>query len=172
MYTLQGNTRPTRHTLPTPSPRMVQDHTYLTWSTYSNLLHSRQQSWAGSLFSWKRAPNVIHSTLADRSTGLYPVSLPGQPMKQWGQSQASVDDGYSAYWAHKHQHAIGTFNTCWWGSTHRSLTDAGGGYSLGGAGLPHTTPRPCRPTVSTFQLRAPLGLHFNQVLLTKPKCRV
>jgi hypothetical protein len=32
-----GETRPTRHTLPTLSPRMVQDHTYLTWFTYSNL---------------------------------------------------------------------------------------------------------------------------------------
>jgi hypothetical protein len=36
MYILQGITRPTRHTLPTLSPRMVQDHTYLMWSTYSN----------------------------------------------------------------------------------------------------------------------------------------
>jgi hypothetical protein len=39
MYTLQGKTRLTRYTFPTLSPRMVQDHTYLPWSTYSS--HSR-----------------------------------------------------------------------------------------------------------------------------------
>jgi hypothetical protein len=31
----------------------------------------------------KRAPDTIPSTPADRSAGLYPVSLPSQPMKQW-----------------------------------------------------------------------------------------
>jgi hypothetical protein len=48
-------------------------------------------------------------------------------------------------------YAIGTFSTCSWGPTHRSLTDTGGGYNLGGADLrPHTTPRPSQPAVSTF----------------------
>jgi hypothetical protein len=28
-----------------------------------------------------------------------------------------------------YQHAIGTFNSCLWGPTHRSLTDTGGGYN-------------------------------------------
>jgi hypothetical protein len=82
MYTLQGKTRPTRHTLFTLSRRMVQDHTYLTWSTYSN------PSWVTdsvgqSHCSQKRAPDTIHSTPADRSVSSYPVSLPSQPMKQW-----------------------------------------------------------------------------------------
>jgi hypothetical protein len=36
------------------------------------------------------------------------------------------------------------------GATHRSLTDTGGGYNLGGAGLPHITPRPFEPAISTF----------------------
>jgi hypothetical protein len=39
------------------------------------------------------------------------------------------------------QHVISTFNTCSRGSTHRSLTDIDGGYNLGGACLPHHTPR-------------------------------
>jgi hypothetical protein len=43
MYTLQGKIRPTCHTLSTLSLRMVYDHTYLTWSTYSNLSYSHQQ---------------------------------------------------------------------------------------------------------------------------------
>jgi hypothetical protein len=136
MYTLQGKTRPTRHMFYMLSSRMVQDHTYLTWSTYSDLSHSHQQSWAGPLLSRKRASDTIHSTLADRSTGPYPVSLLSQPMKQWEQSQASVDDRYSAYWAYKHQHVIGTLNTYSRGPTHQSLTDAGGGYTLKDADLP------------------------------------
>jgi hypothetical protein len=43
MYTLQGKTQPTHHMFSTLSPRMVQDHMYLTQSTYSNISHSRQQ---------------------------------------------------------------------------------------------------------------------------------
>jgi hypothetical protein len=61
------------------------------------------------------------------------------------------------------------FNTFPRGLTHRSLTHTGGGYSFGGADLPHTTLRPSQPTVSTFHLRAPPGLHFNQFLPAKPK---
>jgi hypothetical protein len=51
-------------------------------------------------------------------------------------------------------------------------TDTDGGYSLEGAGFPHTTPRPSQPTTFTFHLSASPGLQFNQVLSTKPKCWV
>jgi hypothetical protein len=58
--------------------------------------------------------------------------------------QSSGYTATSAYWAHKHQHAIGTFNTLLGGggrgATHRSLIDTCGGYNLGGAGLTYTTP--------------------------------
>jgi hypothetical protein len=86
MYTLQEKTRPTRHVrfphqftyvrrmLPTGGPRTWQPST------------SRRQSWMESLLPRKGAPNTIPSTPADRSTGLYPVSLPSQPMKQWRKS--------------------------------------------------------------------------------------
>jgi hypothetical protein len=43
MYTLQGKTRRTRHTLSTHSQRMVYDHIDLTRSTYNNLSYSHQQ---------------------------------------------------------------------------------------------------------------------------------
>jgi hypothetical protein len=39
-----------------------------------------------------------------------------------------------------HWHAIGTFNTCSQGPTHRSLTDIGGRYNFEGADLPYITP--------------------------------
>jgi hypothetical protein len=87
MYTLQGKTWPTRHTLTMLSPRMVQYHAYLTWSTYSNLSRSHQQSWARPLLLRKRASDTIHSMLADRSVGPYPVSLLSQPLKQWGKAK-------------------------------------------------------------------------------------
>jgi hypothetical protein len=44
------------------------------------------------------------------------------------------------------------------------------GYNLGGDDLSHTTPQPSQPVVSTFHLRAPPSLQFNQVSSTKPRC--
>jgi hypothetical protein len=44
------------------------------------------------------------------------------------------------------------------------LNDTGGGYSLRGVGLPHTTPRPSQLTVSTFHPRAPPCLQFSHKL--------
>jgi hypothetical protein len=49
-----GETRPTRHMHLMLSSRMVPDHTYLTWSTHSNLSRSHQQSWAGPLLLRKK----------------------------------------------------------------------------------------------------------------------
>jgi hypothetical protein len=155
--------------LSTLSPCMVYDHTYLTWSTYSNLSYSHQQIWTDPLHLRRRAPDTIHSTPAARSMGSYPASLPQQLMEQWGKSQTSVDNRLLGLPDPYHRHAISTFNTCLRGITHRSLTDTGGGYNLGGAGLPHTHsptfPTNCLP----FPLVAPPGLQFNQVLTTKTK---
>jgi hypothetical protein len=64
---------------------------------------------------------------------------------------------------------ISTFNTCSRGPTHRSLTDIGGGYSLGDVGLPHTTSRPSQLTASTFHLGALPGLQFSHNLPKVPK---
>jgi hypothetical protein len=68
-----------------------------------------------------------------------------------------------------HRHAIGMFNTCSRGLTHRSLTNTGRGYNLEGAGFPHTTHQPSQPMVFTFHLRAPPGLQFNHKPSIKPK---
>jgi hypothetical protein len=90
MYTLQGKTRSTRHTLSTLSPRMVYDHTYLTRSTYSNLPYSRQQIWIDPLHLRRRAPDTIHNTTTIRSTGPYPAFLP--------QQSNSSEKKSSSYW--------------------------------------------------------------------------
>jgi hypothetical protein len=55
-------------------------------------------------------------------------------------SQASVDNRLLGLPDPYLWHAIGTFNTCSWGPTHRSLTDTGRGYNLGGVGFVHHTP--------------------------------
>jgi hypothetical protein len=79
MYTLQGKTRPTHHTLSMLNPHMVHDHTYLTRSTYSNISYSRQQIWTDLMHLRRRATDTIHSTMTIWSTGLYPASFPQQP---------------------------------------------------------------------------------------------
>jgi hypothetical protein len=89
----------------------------------------------------------------------------GEDLAQWLHSYLSLLGSY-------HQHAIGTFNTYSQGPTYRSLTDTGGGYSLGGVGLPHTHSLTFPTSYLHFPLVAPPGLHFNQVLTTKPKYRV
>jgi hypothetical protein len=76
-------------------------------------------------------------------------------------SQASVDDKLLGLLGPYHQHAIGTFNTCSRGPTHRSLTDTGRGYNLAGAGLP--TPLLDLPNWRsyTFHLMALPGLRLS-----------
>jgi hypothetical protein len=154
---------------PIHSPRMVLDHTYLMWLMYNNFSRSHQHSWAGPLLPRKRASDTIHNKTVDWSMGPYPVSLPIQPMNQWGQSQPYVGGRLLGLPGLYHRHAISTFNTCSRGVTHRSLTDTGGGYKLGGVGFPHTTPRLSQLTVSTFHLKVPPGLQFNQSLPKVPK---
>jgi hypothetical protein len=108
---------------------MIPDHMYLVRSMHSNFSRSRQQSWAGSLLLRKKAPDTIHSTSADQSIVPYLVSLPRQLVKLWGQSQSSVGGRLLGLSGPNHWHAIGTFNTCLWGPTHRSLTNTDGGYN-------------------------------------------
>jgi hypothetical protein len=62
-----------------------------------------------------------------------------------------------------YEHAVGTFNTCSRGPTHRFLTDISEGYNFRGAGFPRTTPRPSQPAVSTFHLRVPLSLRLSKI---------
>jgi hypothetical protein len=171
MYTLQGRTQPTRHTLFTLSPRVVHDHTYLTRSTYSNISYSRQQIWTNPLHSRRMAPDTIHSTTVIQSRVCTQL-LSHNSQRAVEKSQAPVDHQLLDLPGLYHRHANGTFNTCSWGPTERSLINAGGDYNFGGVGLPHTH-FPTLPTSCLhFPLVAPPGLHFNQVLANRPKCLV
>jgi hypothetical protein len=87
-----------------------------------------------------------------------------------GKSQAPVDNRLLGLPGPYHRHAIGTFNTCSRGPTERSLIDSGGGYNLGGAGLPYIHSPTFPISCPHFPLVAPPGLHFSQVLTNRPKC--
>jgi hypothetical protein len=161
----------TPRTLPTPI------HIHLAYASYEQSPYVTTFHESSIELSRPAAPEKKGSwhnsqRVADRSTGPYPTSLPSQLMKQWGQSQASINGRLLGLLSPYHKYAIGMFNTCSRGATYRSLTDTGGGYNLEGASFLRTTPRPSRPAVSPFHIRAPPGLQFNQVSTTKPKCLV
>jgi hypothetical protein len=156
------------NTHPTLNPRMVPDHTYLMRSTHITFrivvnrveqVHCSQE---------KRALDPIHSMTVDRSVGPYPVSLPRQPLKQWGKSQPSVDGRLLDFLGPYLWHAIGTFNTCSQGLTHQSLTNTGGGYNLGHNDFPHHTARPSQPMVLRFP---PKGPTRSQVIQSQHKLK-
>jgi hypothetical protein len=153
--------------LSTLDSHMVPDHTSHVVHV-GNLLQVPTKS--------KQAPTPGRSLDNQRQTGpaivLGGLILPFM-RQHWSRGERFQPSGYiatSAYWVHKHQHAIDTFNICSQGPTHRSLTNTGGAYNLGGAGLPYTTLQPFQPAVSTFYLRVPPDLQFKQVPSTKPRC--
>jgi hypothetical protein len=96
MYTMQGKTRPTRHTLPTLSPRMAIDHTYLMWSTHSILSWSRQQIWweaCGVLVGFFPAQSTNNPQLDDRLIcESIPSFSPTIANEVVGKRQASIDN--------------------------------------------------------------------------------
>jgi hypothetical protein len=118
----------------------------------------RQQIWMdptapekkGSQHNPQHASWLIH--------GSVPSFSPTPTNEAGGISQAPIGDQLLGLPGSYHRHAIDTFSTCSRGPTHQSLIYTGGGYKLGGAGLPHTTFRPSQPAVFTFHLRAPPGL--------------
>jgi hypothetical protein len=108
----------------------------------------------------KRAPVPIHNTLADRSTGPYPISLPQHPLKQWRKGKHLLPKSYIGLLGPYLHHVISTFKTCSRWPTHRSITNTGGGYNLEDADFPHHTLRPSQLTVLRFLLMAPPGLRL------------
>jgi hypothetical protein len=152
MYTLQGKTWSTRHTLSTVDSRMVLDHTSPVIRVGNLSLvptRMKQATTPGRILGDQRQ---IDSTVVSGHL-ILPPSL--QP---WSRGEMFRSSGYtviSTYWVHKHQHAIGTFNTFSRGPTYRSLIDIGGGYSIEDADFTHSTPWPSQPTVLPFPPMGP-----------------
>jgi hypothetical protein len=81
-------------------------------------------------------------------------------------SQEPVDGRLLGLLGPYHQHAISTFHTCSWGPNHRSWTDTGEGYNLGGVGLPYHTVRPSQPMILHFPPKGPARSQVNQSTIT------
>jgi hypothetical protein len=140
MYILQGKTQPTRyicfphqstytrHTLPAGGPCRWQPFT----QSSTDLNRSTSPEKKGSRHNLQHTGRPIHGSVLSFS--------PTTANEAMGKSQSSIDTRLLSLPTPYHRHAIGTFNTCSWGPTHRSLTNSGGGYNLECAGFPHTTP--------------------------------
>jgi hypothetical protein len=171
MYTLQGETRLTRHvrfprqstyarrTLPAGGPR--------TWQPFTKSSTAMDRAAApekkGSRHNPRRVGWPIHRSI--------PSFSPVPAIEVVGVKPSSVGNQLLGLPGPYHRYAIGTFNTCLQGPTERFSTDLGGGYNLGGAGLPHTHSSTFPTSCLYFSLMAPPSLHFNQVLATNPKCK-
>jgi hypothetical protein len=162
MYTLQGKIQPTRHTLSTLSLRMTLDHTYLTWSVYSNLSWVINSIERILLLLRKSAPDstsqpswVAHGTCLSFSSNT--------TIEAVGWSEASVDGRLLGLLGSYNQYAIDMFNTCSRGPTHRFLTNIGRGYNLRCDSLPHHTHWPSQPTIIHFSPKGPTRLSIQQL---------
>jgi hypothetical protein len=156
----RGNLTNTIRTLPTPvhvcsayasyrqSPYVATIHessTDLNRATARKKKGSRHNPQHTDWSIYGSVPNFSHRTASEAV----------------GKSQASVDDKLLDLLDPYHQHEIGTFNTYSRRLTHRSLTNTGGGYNLGGVDFPHVTHRPFQPAISPFHLRAPHSLRLS-----------
>jgi hypothetical protein len=161
MYTRPGKTGPTRHV------RFPRQSTYArrtlpaggshTWQPFMR----RRQIWTNPPALEKKGSQHNPQHVSWPIRGSIP-SFPPEPANEaGGVSQAPDGDQLLGLPGPYHRHAIGTFNTCSWGPTERSLTDTGGGYNLGGAGLPHTYSLTFPTSCLHFPLVAPPGLQFN-----------
>jgi hypothetical protein len=127
-----------RHTLPTGSPRMWQP--FVKSSTTMNRATAPE----------KKVSQHNSQCAGWPIRGSVPSFSPKLAIKAVGVESPFVSNQLLGLSDPYHRHAIGTFNTCSWGSTHRSLTDTSKGYNLRGVGFPHTIPWSSWPAVSTF----------------------
>jgi hypothetical protein len=142
---------------------MVPDHTYLTWSTHSNLSRSRQHRWTESLFPtqsttrWLTDPRIRTQFLSRANHW----SSGGKATLCWHQTTRLTGpitptcDRYVQYllmWANS--------SVLNW---HRR------GLQPCRCRLANTTPWPSQPTVLHFLPNGPTQSQVKQVLPTKPE---
>jgi hypothetical protein len=165
MYTIQGKTWPTRHTHSMLN-FMKGCYALTTWTkhisrgqriaTFHEVVNNGRQSHCSREKGSRHNPQ--HNDWPIR--GSVPSFSPEPAIEAVEVKPPSIDGRLLGLLSPYHRYAIDMLNTCSRGPTHRSLTDTGGGYSLGGAGFPHISPRPSQPAVSTFHLRAPPSLRL------------
>jgi hypothetical protein len=114
--------RPNQHTKCFPRSIHVGSKTIrISHGQYITTFHTSVNRFEQIHCPWDEwLPNIIHNTPADRSMGPYSLLSYNS---QWssGKSQAFVDIRLLGLPGPYHRHAIGTFNTCLRGATHRSL---------------------------------------------------
>jgi hypothetical protein len=121
---------------------------------HGNLLQAINNIGRTLLLLRKRAPDTTPTRLSDPRVRHPFLSQ----HNHWSsnESQESVDNRLRQFtWP--------IITSMWWvrsilshgGPTHQCLTNIGEGYNLGGAGMPHTTPRPSQPTVIHFPPTGP-----------------
>jgi hypothetical protein len=155
MYILQGITQYTWHvrfsrqsmcatrTLSMGSPR--------TWQHFA----SHQQRWMNPTAPEKKGSwhNPQHSGWPIRRSATQFLSQD----KHWSsnESQTYVDNKLYRFTRRITPACNRYIQYLLTGPTHRSLTNTGGGYNLGGASLPHHTTRPSQLTILRFPPKGP-----------------
>jgi hypothetical protein len=115
---------------------------------------SHQQGWTDALLLRKSAPDS--TSQPDWAVcGTHLSFSPNTAIKAVCLSQVPVNGRLLGLLGPYHQDVFSTFNTCSRGPIHRSLTDTGGGYNIGGVDFPYHTVRPSQPTVLHFSPKGP-----------------
>jgi hypothetical protein len=130
MYTLQGKTRPTWYVRfprqSTYAQRLLPAGSPHTWQLFVKSSTAMDRTTAlekkGSRHNPQRVGWSIHESI--------PSFSPEPAIEAVGVKPPSIGNQLLGLPGPYHRHAIGTFNTCSWGPTHRSLIDTGGATTL------------------------------------------
>jgi hypothetical protein len=162
MYTLQGKTRPTWHVRfprqSTYARRMLPTGGPGTWQPFA----SHQQRWTDPTALEKKGSrhNPQPDWVIRRSTTQF---LSQHNHWSSNESQTSIDSRLLGLLGPYHWLAIGTFNTCSWVPTPRSLTDTGRGYHIENLEIATTLSPPFPSEGSTDP---PNGPAWSQIIQT------
>jgi hypothetical protein len=118
------------------------------------------------LHSRKMAPDTILSMLADRSIGPPPSFSPITTIEAVMKTKHMLMNRLHRFIGPISPACDQYVQYLLVEPTHRSLTDIGGDYNLGGASLPHHTPCPSQPTVHRFPPKGSTRSQVNHPTIT------
>jgi hypothetical protein len=160
MYTMQGKTQPTWH-VRFPRQSTYVQRTLLTGSPHTwQPFASRPQGWMEALLPRKSAPDST-SQPGWVVRGTHLSFSPNTAIEAVRLSQAPIGGRLLGLLGPYQRHAIGTFNTCLWVPTPRSLTDTGGGYHTENLRIATILSHPSLPRVPLIPLLALPGLRLS-----------